>query len=464
MGHVWSGRGVRRLGLALVGILALGQAEAGADASAPGPFEAGRTRVTVERPNGEEFTALLYYPATQAGNDTPFDGSGGPYAGVSFGHGFLQQPTIYDSTLRHLATHGFLVIATESYTGFFPNHSLYADDLLHCLTWLERADADAGSALFGAVDTGAFGLSGHSMGGGASVLAAARDGRVRAVANLAAAETNPSAIDAMGRVRVPVSLLSGSEDSITPPGQHQEPMYGAGSAPRQLPSLLGGSHCGFLDSNVIFCDSGSLPRAEQLALTRRLLTEFFALHLRGEQGVWSAVWGPGALDDPRVSLTRDSGVEVEAPGGVWRVRAGSGGSFAAVVRNTGPVATALAPVLEGSPWAWGADPGVTEPLAPGESREVRISMVPGPDQAGEAASVLVTARREADGGTRGFAGVDVEVVCPADWNLDGLVNTQDVLAYLNAWSAGDGEADLNGDGRVDTLDVLAFLNLYADGC
>lgn len=54
--------------------------------------------------------------------------------------------------------------------------------------------------------------------------------------------------------------------------------------------------------------------------------------------------------------------------------------------------------------------------------------------------------------------------CRADWNGDGNVNTQDFLAYLNAWSSGDASADLNGDGTVNTLDFLAFLGLWSAGC
>jgi hypothetical protein len=54
--------------------------------------------------------------------------------------------------------------------------------------------------------------------------------------------------------------------------------------------------------------------------------------------------------------------------------------------------------------------------------------------------------------------------CIADFNGDGSVNTQDVLAFLNAWSARDPSADVNGDGVVDTLDVLAFLNAWNFGC
>ncbi len=55
-------------------------------------------------------------------------------------------------------------------------------------------------------------------------------------------------------------------------------------------------------------------------------------------------------------------------------------------------------------------------------------------------------------------------LCRADYNGDGVVNTIDVLAFLNDWVNGDPRADINGDGAVNTLDVLAFLNLWTQGC
>ena len=55
-------------------------------------------------------------------------------------------------------------------------------------------------------------------------------------------------------------------------------------------------------------------------------------------------------------------------------------------------------------------------------------------------------------------------VCTGDFNCDGTVNTLDVLAFLNAWTAGDPRADIDGDGLTNTLDVLAFLNAWAGGC
>lgn len=51
-----------------------------------------------------------------------------------------------------------------------------------------------------------------------------------------------------------------------------------------------------------------------------------------------------------------------------------------------------------------------------------------------------------------------------DFNRDSLLDTRDVLAFLNAWTTGDPGADFTGDGTVDTRDVLEFLNRWNEGC
>jgi len=58
----------------------------------------------------------------------------------------------------------------------------------------------------------------------------------------------------------------------------------------------------------------------------------------------------------------------------------------------------------------------------------------------------------------------VGAACAPDINGDGEVNTQDVLAFLNAWNADDSIADWNGDGAINTQDVLAYLNDWVAGC
>ena len=55
-------------------------------------------------------------------------------------------------------------------------------------------------------------------------------------------------------------------------------------------------------------------------------------------------------------------------------------------------------------------------------------------------------------------------VCAADFNADGAIDSRDVIAFLNAWSAREDRADVNADGIVDTRDVVAFLNAWVAGC
>lgn len=66
--------------------------------------------------------------------------------------------------------------------------------------------------------------------------------------------------------------------------------------------------------------------------------------------------------------------------------------------------------------------------------------------------------------TGGFWAGNLADPCVGDFNNDGSANTLDVLAFLNAWAAGEQSADTNGDGSVNTLDVLAFLNAWTAGC
>ncbi|QKK10048.1 MAG: hypothetical protein HND58_19090 [Planctomycetota bacterium] len=68
------------------------------------------------------------------------------------------------------------------------------------------------------------------------------------------------------------------------------------------------------------------------------------------------------------------------------------------------------------------------------------------------------------GGNRVLVVRGFDPECEANYNADCVVNTQDVLAFLNDWVIGDPKADFNGDGSVNTLDVLSFLNRWVAGC
>lgn len=344
------------------------------DLADPGPHGAGLQTVTVPQPGGGSFTAQLYYPATTTGNNTPYDPTAAPYPAISFGHGFLQSPSTYQSTLEHLATWGYFVIASESQLGLFPNHQQFADDLSTSLTYLENEHANPASWLFGQVDTANFGMSGHSMGGGASILATAADSRVVALANLAAAETNPSAIDQMPNINVPVSLITGSDDTIVSPNSNGKLMYQAGNAPRQLPRIEGGFHCGFQDSSGLFCDSGSLDRTTQLAITRHTLTAFFNLYLKADQTVWDYVWGIAMVRDNEVSTFADPGMAMQPFVQRQSSSVGDTLTYNITLRNTGDVADSYDILTSFTNWGATVSPANTGLLNPGDTATITVEV------------------------------------------------------------------------------------------
>lgn len=436
-------------------VLLAGSAFAGGTTSDPGPFAAGRRDVTVTRPDGSTFTATLHYPATTAGVNAPFDPSGGPYPVFSFGHGFLSAVTLYQSTLAHLASHGFFAIASQSQGGLFPNHAAFATDIRHCLDHLIAANASASSPYFGSVAVEALAVGGHSMGGGASILSAAADPRIRAVVTLAAANTNPSSISAAGQVVAPTRLIVGSQDTIVPPGTSAGPMYANLLGPRQLADIVGGSHCGFIDSSIPFCDSGSISRATQLALTRALMLEFLALHLQGDGAMpWEMVWGPGA-ERPGVEVDLDARVVVTPATGEVAIPAGGSAAAVWTVSNLGPrevvVELRLDPAIEAS-----ITPASATIAAGGSAKfgvEFESADLPKPT-----VEVTISARRSDL--ARGEA-VAVLSITPmlADLNGDGIVNGGDLSILLGSFG-GPGPGDLNDDGVVDGTDLSILLGAW----
>src|SRR5690606_10651987 len=68
------------------------------------------------------------------------------------------------------------------------------------------------------VDPTRTGVMGHSLGGGAAVLAAADDRDISAVVTVTPAQTSPSAIVAAAAVRVPSLHLVGSKDAMAGSG------------------------------------------------------------------------------------------------------------------------------------------------------------------------------------------------------------------------------------------------------
>jgi alpha-beta hydrolase superfamily lysophospholipase len=262
--------------LAVSGVAIAGPAKG----SCLGPFPIGETTRTWQDPyrGNRSVGALVRYPRQAGGTDAPpVEGCDFPVLAV--GHGFTIPADRYRFLVDGLVPTGVILVLPTTETGLSPNHAAFGADLAFATRALAADPGFAGAA--GSLR----GVIGHSMGGGAAVLAAALDPGVGLLIGLAPAETSPSAVAAAASVTVPTLVLTGSRDCVTPFASHAGPILAAlASTDVRHVELAGGSHCQFSDG-YFTCSIGEggcggsaqIPAASQHAATvteiRRLLEE-----------------------------------------------------------------------------------------------------------------------------------------------------------------------------------------------
>jgi hypothetical protein len=241
-------------------------------------------------------------------------------------------------------------------------------------------------------------------------------------------------------------------------------MYDAAFAPRRLPLLDGGWHCGFLDSSFFGCDSGSLPRETQLALTRGLLTAFFTLYLKDDQAVWRHVWGPELYAEPLIDNTRvDAGITLDPNTVSLYGYEAQAVQVDLLLTNGGPLPTSYTIFVEDNTWSTTPSPAQTPVLEPGESTTVSVTVEIAEGSGTATDTALVSARSELDGGTRGYATLTTERRLLGDLNGDDVVDAADFAAFSVclmgpdiAVAGGCVVADFDFDLDADLADFAAF--------
>lgn len=372
------------------------------DYSGLGEYDAGRENVTVNPSTG--VTARLYYPATSNGLGASFDPSGGPYPVIAFGHGFQQEVYRYEGMLEHMTSYGYFVIAVNSHTGLFPNHNAFANDMNDALDYVVEQNFAGGSPYNGHVAIDAQGLMGHSMGGGANILAAADNPNVGAIFTMAAAETSPSAINDMPDIDAPIVLLAGTDDGIVPVGQHGQLMYNNGVAPVLLPVIDGAFHCGFQNAPYpLFCDTGSITRPEQLAETFNWGVSFFDAYLKADLAGWQRIYGFHMLQDDNIDTQWDAGVTVDSFVQNGGATPGSSVTYDITITNTSSSATTYVGMYE-SELGWPISfSTVSGTLGPGQSATVTATVdIPAGATAGDKEIGYLKILDSSDGATGAF--------------------------------------------------------------
>ncbi len=234
------------------------------------PFQLGHTTITLidSARNNRSIATEIYYPADLAGNNVPITTStNATFPVLSFGHGFVMSWDAYQNIWEAIVPEGFIIAFPKTEGGPSPSHSNFGQDLEFVLSSLQVLNMNATSLFYNRIDSMNC-VMGHSMGGGAALLAAKNSTIIKSLAVLAPAETNPSAIQASIGIGIPSLIFAGGNDCVTPPSTNQVPMYDSlQSNCKTYISIQGGSHCQMAESNAL-CSFGEATCTPQPTISR----------------------------------------------------------------------------------------------------------------------------------------------------------------------------------------------------
>lgn len=244
-------------------------------------------------------TGDLSYAGLEGKVYAPAEGNNLP--AVAFGHDWMKKIKNYHGTLRHLASWGIVVVAPETQTGLIPDHRSFAADLESALQIAAGVKLGQGNIT---VSPAKLGVIGHGMGGGAAVLAAVQNPKVKTVAAIYPAKVSPSAEAAAKTLSIP-GLIIGSQDTD---------VFNAGNPAKLAYNWKGevayreidkGTQLGFSEDNLLRNVLG-LGKSEnrQTEMARGLVTGFL-LHQLEDEGKYSAFSDPEATAKKLSSLTGD---------------------------------------------------------------------------------------------------------------------------------------------------------------
>jgi pimeloyl-ACP methyl ester carboxylesterase len=249
----------------------------------------------------------LYYPALTAGENTPV--ATGLFPVLVFGHGFQMGYDSYAYFKNSVVPDGYVLVFPKTETSLAPNHQEYGTDLAFLVTRMKTEGSNPASPFYGHIDSTSA-IMGHSMGGGASFLGCENNTEPTAMVTWAAAETNPSAISAAGKVTIPTLVIAAGLDCVTPPATNQVPMYDSlASGCKVYISIKGGGHCYFADANFICslgelgCPAFTISREQQHATTLDFTKLFLDHHLKSLPGAWT-IFNDSLNSSPRITFQK----------------------------------------------------------------------------------------------------------------------------------------------------------------
>ena len=207
------------LGLCFLALAGIAQAQVkGPDPTAASIAADGPFAIASQTVRGNGFGGGTIYAPTAAGT----------YAVVAFCPGFTARQSSIAVMGRRLATHGFVVITIDT-NSTFDQPASRATQLIAALNTV--AGVTTGNVA-GKVDNTRRVVTGWSMGGGGSLIAAKNNSSLKAAVGLAPWSSDKN----FSNDRVPSEMIGGSSDTVAPPSSHATTFYN--SIPSTTKKLL----------------------------------------------------------------------------------------------------------------------------------------------------------------------------------------------------------------------------------
>lgn len=233
----------------------------GSDFSTADPARAGSFATETQRNVGPDGGFTLVRPSALT--------SGKRHPIITWGNGTGASPSTYTSLLNRLASHGFVVIASNS-----PNTGS-ANEMLQGVDWLLAQNGAQGSALYQKLDAERIGATGHSQ-GGFGTCAATRDRRISTIAPLQG--FRPPAASYRGTT----FAVAGRQDTIVTPTGIEGGFDRYNGGPAIFGELASATHTNWMRGT-----------GEAGAAMNEAVVAWMRVHLMNDQTLRSRFYGPG---------------------------------------------------------------------------------------------------------------------------------------------------------------------------
>ena len=251
-----------------------------ADPSANGPF-----KTTIENPVGPQAGAIPdggTQPQFTMFRPTDMAQGGLCHPVITWGNGTGSTPTMYKSLLNNLASHGFVVIGSNSTNVAQGNPA----PMVVGVTWVLQQNDDPTSVLYHRIDTTHIGATGHSQGAMATNQAAA-DSRITTEVPICGAS-------AQKNLHGPAMFFCGGQDTLVGCSGAQSAINAVTTLPAMYAEYISADHGSWMSFG------GTKPSVVETAITA-----WMRVHLMGDTDLRPWFYGDAC------KLCTDSGWQVD---------------------------------------------------------------------------------------------------------------------------------------------------------